>query len=244
MNHKLLRYISLIFILFLFSCDVSQIRPLGGSGLTISDSEAVDLAFVDLIFDDICGENSDADNICRDMVLPHLGTNGCEIAWSSNNNSLISESGAIIRPDNNSILLLSAEISKNGVSRIKIFSLTVARKVENLTALYIGFDELTYSAGTELTIIGQVYALNETGTGSENKKIRAQIVYCGFLMDQSKSIEASYVCVGGSLDTNDEYKATFTLDQEDEYLLTFRFSGDNGITWIESSTSCSVSITD
>jgi len=103
------------------------IQGTSGSNVTyiidekVSDSEAVDL---DLSWVKI--EN--ASNITENIILPSLGPNGCTLTWSSSNTSVVADNGSVTRQESDVTVNLTATVSKSGITKAKVISITVIRK--------------------------------------------------------------------------------------------------------------------
>lgn len=68
------------------------------------------------------------DNVKGHLNLPVVGDNGTKIIWESGNPKVITESGEVMRPRNgngNVSVALTATISKNGVTALKVFNAVV-----------------------------------------------------------------------------------------------------------------------
>lgn len=82
----------------------------------------------------ILGDNSDAQQITSDLVLPSSipGITGVGITWTSSDNSLVSSNGVVTRPTGvtNLPVTLTARLSRAGRDQIetqdKVFSVTVS----------------------------------------------------------------------------------------------------------------------
>lgn len=59
------------------------------------------------------------------LLLPELGTNDTTVTWSSNNAAVVSASGAVTRQATDTPVVLTATITKNGVTSTKTFTVTV-----------------------------------------------------------------------------------------------------------------------
>ena len=82
----------------------------------------------------------DSENhVTRDVTLPTSGEAGSAISWSSSDAAVISDGGLVTRPaagGGNAQLTLTATISKNGVSSVKTFTLTVIAQAEDNDLAY------------------------------------------------------------------------------------------------------------
>lgn len=108
---------------FLVGCTaLEDLNQVGG----LSDSEAVAADRDSLSIQYTGSDNASA--ITTNITLPTSGANGTTITWSSSDPSVISVGGSVTRPangDGDKVVTLTATITKNGVSEIKTFSVTV-----------------------------------------------------------------------------------------------------------------------
>lgn len=94
----------------------------------MTDDEAVALAKEDLTL----GNTS---SVMGDLTLPTSGLHGTTITYSSNNPTVVSNTGVVTRPnfgDGDATVILTATISKNGVSETKEFMVIVKEEELNL----------------------------------------------------------------------------------------------------------------
>lgn len=86
-----------------------------GLNFEVSDSEKVLLAYDELTHESLLGENTNADEITSDLVLPLSSPDyKCDISWQSNDGAYISESGLVTRPthsDGDKKITLTAAIT-------------------------------------------------------------------------------------------------------------------------------------
>ena len=99
-----------------------------GSG---TDEDAVNNMIAKLTWDMIKGVNASAENVATNVVLPSMGENMTDIAWTTSNAALITAAGAIPtnRPDDGGPVTLTATVKRGPVgapvTRTKTFELTV-----------------------------------------------------------------------------------------------------------------------
>ncbi len=96
------------------------------TALPISDAEAVAAAKIALSIGYGTGDSSS--NITKNVSLATSGANSTTINWSSNNTTVIGNTGVVTRPTyttGNQIVILTATISRGGVQDIKTFVITV-----------------------------------------------------------------------------------------------------------------------
>lgn len=100
------------------SFEVTVIRK--NDVMSVADDKA---ALVDSV---IIGTNPDLSAVTSDLVLPSTGANGTSIAWTSNPTGMIASDGKITRPDgHDAAVILSASITRSGVTVIRDFALTL-----------------------------------------------------------------------------------------------------------------------
>jgi arabinan endo-1,5-alpha-L-arabinosidase len=101
-----------------FSAIGTNNESIWGSRLTLTDSEAVERVANNLI-------NSIGTTITSDIILPTAGAYDTAISWSSNNPVVLSETGVIVRQVNDTVVTLTARITKNEELFIQLFNITV-----------------------------------------------------------------------------------------------------------------------
>ena len=100
---------------------------------------------------------ADASRITSDINLPTSGRNGTTITWSSSNPSVVSNTGAVTRPEpgsGNAIVTLTATIQLNEASATRAFEVNVVEMPE--TNLIDIVDALATPVGEVVTIRGVV----------------------------------------------------------------------------------------
>lgn len=113
----------------------------------------------------ILNQNSDILHITTSLTLPTSSSNGSTISWSSNNTSVISNTGVFTKPTSkNENVTLTATITKGLVSDTKVFNLTVLFATLSTISITTQPSKLTYKIGEALDISGLVVA----GTYSDN----------------------------------------------------------------------------
>ncbi|PKL21289.1 MAG: hypothetical protein CVV48_08770 [Spirochaetae bacterium HGW-Spirochaetae-4] len=97
-----------------------------------ADKELLEVGFAGL---------DNADNVTQNVNLPSSGTNGTTITWSSGAVETISTSGVVNRPDytgeSDVTVVLTATISRGGISETKTFSLTVKIILQEQTVTFV-----------------------------------------------------------------------------------------------------------
>lgn len=69
-------------------------------------------------------------SVTRDITLPTKGLGGTKIEWTSSNPAVISQDGRVTRPQDGDVpVILTAVISRNGITASKQFTATVLRNV-------------------------------------------------------------------------------------------------------------------
>ena len=101
-----------------------------GTG-TGTDEDAVDHMLSKLTWDLIKGVNASEDNVTTNLVLPSMGENMTDIAWTTSDAALLTAAGVIPtdRPDDGGNVTLTATVKRgpvaNPVTKTKTFALTV-----------------------------------------------------------------------------------------------------------------------
>ncbi|MBU9713071.1 immunoglobulin-like domain-containing protein [Evansella tamaricis] len=94
-----------------------------GNPTPLSDELAAELDSRNL---EIVYQGSDDNtNVTQDVLLPDTGINGSSISWSSSNNAVISDSGVVTQQELDTVVILTAVVTKGSVSVTKTFELTV-----------------------------------------------------------------------------------------------------------------------
>ena len=92
----------------------------------ISDAGTVKLAKDNLMI--TYGGTDDASDVTQDVTLATSGTGGVSISWMSTHTSIISRSGTVSQPeDTDTVVTLTATLSKGSATDTKNFMLTVKR---------------------------------------------------------------------------------------------------------------------
>lgn len=107
----------------------------------LPDSEWVDMALDDVVLD------TPEDGVTEPIVLPDTSTYGTSISWASSNTDLIAingSNGIVMRPmGDNQTVVLTATVSKNGVSGTKEFPVVVKGYSEiEYTSVIFDFDTI------------------------------------------------------------------------------------------------------
>lgn len=109
--------------------------------LVIKKANLPDIDWVNMALEDIVLETP-AEGVTEPLVLPETSTYGTTISWSSSNPDMIAVDGAVARPiGDNQTVILTATVSKNGVSNTKDFPVVVKgySDVEYISATF-GFN--------------------------------------------------------------------------------------------------------
>ncbi|MEN6327249.1 MAG: immunoglobulin-like domain-containing protein, partial [Syntrophomonas sp.] len=109
------------------------------------------------------GDN--ATSVTQNLGLPISGANGTTISWQSSPAGVIANDGTVTRPSAGDVnVTLTATISKNGVSDIKIFTVTV--KITDAGAVSVDQAALaiTYAGSDNATSVTQNLGLSTSGT--------------------------------------------------------------------------------
>ena len=83
--------------------------------LAVSDADIVEFDKIWLTDQLVLNGNSALDNITKNLYLPVIGNNGCNISWTSDNEAFVKATGVITRPtieQGDQPVTLTAEISK------------------------------------------------------------------------------------------------------------------------------------
>ena len=74
-------------------------------------------------------DGDNAESVTRDITLPTTGENGVTVTWVSDNDELVnvgtSGTGIITRPDDNTMVTLTATLTKGNASTTETFTLTI-----------------------------------------------------------------------------------------------------------------------
>jgi hypothetical protein len=94
------------------------------------------------------GGSEAASSVTQSLTLPTIGADGTTITWSSSDPAVIATDGTVTRPSysaGDATVTLTATISKDGVTEMKTFKMTVAKSAASSNA---GLSGLTLSEGT------------------------------------------------------------------------------------------------
>ncbi len=100
----------------------------------LNDEMAVQRDIADLNFEDLLREAPDDDDITkikRDLYLPNVSKNGCDISWISSDENVISPGGTVRRGGEDQEVTLTATVSKGAYSFSKNFVFTVLQATED-----------------------------------------------------------------------------------------------------------------
>lgn len=93
----------------------------------ISENENLLIEAKDALMPIFTNESDTLNKVTQNLTLPGVGLNGVMIVWTSNNNSVISNSGVVTRPEVDTVVTLTASLIKGGLRENKIFELTVVK---------------------------------------------------------------------------------------------------------------------
>jgi hypothetical protein len=149
----------------------------------LTDEIAVQQAFDVLTFEIIRWTNIKKSEIYSDLALPTEGVSDTLISWSSSNENIISIDGLVTRDVNDSAVILTAKISKNGETLYKEFYLNVKAK-KDIDSEIVASDKLWLTVGqilnqnrdsdsikTELTLYDTGINGSEISWSSSNEDI-------------------------------------------------------------------------
>lgn len=101
-------------------------QPFGIKFSDLSDSDAVNFAAKSLTFERFCDEESD--KVTGNISLPNEWINDTKIEWVSSNPDIIASDGTVARPDEDTMVVLTATISKNAAKEKKCFNVKVLKE--------------------------------------------------------------------------------------------------------------------
>ncbi|KXX71523.1 hypothetical protein AVL50_04430 [Flammeovirga sp. SJP92] len=73
-------------------------------------------------------EGDDAENVTSAMVLPTTSLHQTTVTWASSDEAVVSTSGEVVRPSENTSIALTATVTLNGQSETKVFDIVVLKK--------------------------------------------------------------------------------------------------------------------
>ena len=114
---------------------------------------------------DILGENSAADDIQKNLVLPAEGENSTVISWESSDSAVISDNGTVTAAEVEKAVTLTAMISKNGKYAQKVFEFLVPEIGRGTRINYIGEEHFNY-ASTDDLLAGEGITVTTSPTGT------------------------------------------------------------------------------
>jgi hypothetical protein len=201
---------------------------------SLTDEEAVARDLAALTFEDFAGANTAEDNIRFDLALPASGANGTTIAWSSSAPGVIAVDGTLADNTSETGVTLTATASRNLAADDKAFPLTVLERVAlEWGTLQAPLSTTTAAGVASENIYGVVYELGVTDNPGQGSGITAQL---GYGPDGSDPSAGGWTWTAATYNTdngdNDVYRATLTIATEGFYAYAYRFSGDNGNTWL------------
>ena len=96
-----------------------------------TDTEAVEMASDALAIGFATGES--AASVSNDITLPTSGDDGVAISWASSDTNVISTTGVVTRPGDDTLVTLTATLTKSNASAMKVFMLTVIGTIPKVT---------------------------------------------------------------------------------------------------------------
>ncbi|MEG2381818.1 MAG: hypothetical protein RSB38_08995 [Oscillospiraceae bacterium] len=110
--------------------EVTTSQKILAHSITIGQGDDFDVLYAKDVFSEntIIGANANKDEIGTNLVLPDT-YNGVGITWSSGNTAVISDSGVVTTPANNTAVTMTANFEKGGKTATKDFTLTVLAHV-------------------------------------------------------------------------------------------------------------------
>lgn len=132
---------------------VMTFTAMSGEGITIWGSRLQDETEQQIVSDVVNGiDLGDLTNVVSDLKLPLVGTRHTSITWQSSNASIVSETGAVTRPEWDATagdVELTATVTKGSTTETKTFTVTVPPKIKaTMTANYTFDGSLDDSTGT------------------------------------------------------------------------------------------------
>ena len=142
--------------------------------LPITDAQAVAAVKADLLWESICGENADQDQVIYDLAgLPTAGENGTTITWTSTNPA-VSDTGDVIRPaygEGDATGTLTAEIRRGETTDTVTFELVVLElPISDEQAVAADKAALTWASirGDNIEQDQVIYDLEQLPTAGQN----------------------------------------------------------------------------
>ncbi|MBM7603854.1 arabinan endo-1,5-alpha-L-arabinosidase [Metabacillus crassostreae] len=195
----------------------------GSKAITQTDEELVEQVKNNL-------DLGDTSKVISNLTLPTEGYRNTEIKWQSTHPEIVSEDGAVIRPnDADATVTLTATITKGGFTTTKEFTVVVLHQKEGkLVAHYAFEDNIEDSTGNveEGTVTGAtIESTDGTNTYGAGKVGQAAI------FDGSSGIRLP----NGIISSN-EYTVSFWLNPEEKTNFTTAFFGarneDNWLSFV------------
>ncbi|WP_319005498.1 LamG-like jellyroll fold domain-containing protein [Metabacillus litoralis] len=195
----------------------------GSKAITQTDEELVEQVKNNL-------DLGDTSKVISNLTLPTEGYRNTEIKWQSTHPEIVSEDGAVTRPnDADATVTLTATITKGGFTTTKEFSVVVLHQKEGkLVAHYAFEDNIEDSTGNveEGTVTGAtIESTDGTNTYGVGKVGQAAI------FDGSSGIR-----LPNGLISSNEYTVSFWLNPEEKTNFTTAFFGarnqDNWVSFV------------
>ncbi|WP_281942554.1 immunoglobulin-like domain-containing protein, partial [Paenibacillus tyrfis] len=133
----------------------------------MTDAQAVAAAKNALTDAVILNGNPDVNQVTTALKLPGTGLNGTSIAWTSDNEAIVSASGAVKRPlmgENDASVKLTATISRGNATDTKTFQLLVKAQTKPLQIESIAPVQAAVDKNAAYTLPAQVTANMSDGT--------------------------------------------------------------------------------
>jgi alpha-tubulin suppressor-like RCC1 family protein len=102
-----------------------NIENINSADLTDLNTAIVEKVANSITFTSVAGENTSANNVITSLNLFTSWKNGTAISWAIGDTAIISADGTVSRPVADTEVLLTATVTKNGVSADKSFSVLV-----------------------------------------------------------------------------------------------------------------------
>ncbi|WP_123041428.1 immunoglobulin-like domain-containing protein [Cohnella candidum] len=129
-------------------------------------------------------------SVTQSLNLPATGKYGSTIVWTSSNTAVISSDGkTVVRPTDADVkIVLTAVVTKNGVSVTKTFELTV--KVKFTDAQIVAADKAALAIGFsgQDTVTSVTYALSLPATGAQGSHIAWVSSDPGIISNDGKTV--------------------------------------------------------
>ncbi|PWW07160.1 beta-xylosidase [Paenibacillus cellulosilyticus] len=209
---------------------VMTFTAMSGEGITIWGSKLQDETEQQVVSDVVNGiDLGDTTNVVSDLSLPTEGTRHTTITWQTSNASIVSETGAVTRPEwdePSGAVELTATVTKGSTTATKTFTVTVPPKIKaTMTANYTFDGNLDDSTGT---FAAGTVAGNLIGAAGGNITFAA-----GYKGNAAVFDGASGVMLPSGLIHSNKYSFSFWMkpDVLTQYTTAF-FGATDGDSWI------------